>query len=190
MISSLKGKIRRLWENRVEIEVNSVGYSVWVGKRLVNKLVEGDELVLEIHMAVSENDISLYGFETGEDLEIFKMLIGVSGVGPKTGASIISEVGSGPVLKAISEADVDFFKKIKGIGLKSAQRIIVDLKSKVGGLGVLDLNKGSELVEDDLFLSLKQLGFERKEIDKVVERMPKEIMEIEEKLAWCLKNLN
>jgi len=189
MISSLRGKILKVRQGYFDIEVCNVGYSVWVGNRLANKYVEDGEIFLHIHMAVSENDVALYGFESWQDLSIFKMLISVSGVGPKTGAGIVSEVGSEPVIKAIAEADVEFFKKIKGIGLKSAQRIIVDLKSKVGGLGELDLKKDNEVVEDDLFLSLKQLGFDKKEIDKVVLKVPVELVEIEERLSWCLKNL-
>ena len=93
------------------------------------------------------------------------------------------------IIKAIGEADVDFFKKIKGIGLKTAQRIIVDLKSKIGGLGELNLRDSLPLLEDDLVLSLRQLGFEKKEIEKVIKRVPAELVAIEDRLGWCLTNI-
>jgi len=93
------------------------------------------------------------------------------------------------IIKAIGEADVEFFKKIKGIGLKTTQRIIVDLKSKIGGLGELNLKDDLPLLEDDLVLSLRQLGFERKEIEGVVKKLPKEKIELEERLDWCLQNI-
>lgn len=185
MISSLKGIISRISGSHVEVEVNGIGYLVFVGKK---SFTEGQEVKIFTYMAVSENDISLYGFEKSEDLDLFKMLITVSGVGPKTAAGILAEKGSVEILKAIGGADVDFFKKIKGIGLKTAQRIIVDLKSKVGGLGELDLS-GKVDESDDLTLSLQQLGFERKEIESVLKKMPAGLVELEERLGWCLQNM-
>jgi len=171
----------------VEIDVNGVGYEIQLS--ITNyELRIGDVIKLHIFMAVSENDIRLFGFKTIEDLDLFKMLITVSGVGPKTAAQILSTTDGVAVIKAIGDADVDFFKKLKGIGLKTAQRIIVDLKSKIGGLGELNL-KENNIVEDDLTASLKQLGFEKKEIEKVVSKMPGELVELEEKLEWCLQNI-
>ncbi len=187
MISSLKGKIDRVFGDYVEIEVGGVGYLVFVGKK--NYQID-DEVKIYTYMAVSENEIALYGFENWDDVNLFKMLISVSGVGPKTGAQILAGTKSDLVIKAIGNADVDFFQKIKGIGKKTAQRIIIDLKSKIGGLGELDLAADEEVKEDELWMSLKQLGFDKKEIEKVVKKMPAEIILIEEKISWCLQNLN
>jgi len=186
MISSLKGTVSRVFGNYIEIEVNNIGYLVFVGKKVFN---EGAEIKLFTYMAVSENDINLYGFDSFEELDLFKMLITVSGVGPKTAAGILAEKNTLEIVKAIGDADVDFFKKIKGIGLKTAQRIIVDLKSKIGGLGELNLKDNLPLLEDDLTLSLEQLGFDKREIEKVTKKMPNELVELEEKLEWCLLNL-
>ncbi len=175
---------------QIEVEVDGVGYEVQLA--ITNyELRIGDEVKLFIYMAVSENDVRLFGFKTREDLDLFKMLLTVSGVGPKTAAQILaaSNAASVEVIKAIGDADVDFFKKIKGIGLKTAQRIIVDLKSKIGGLGELNLKGDWPLLEDDLFLSLKQLGFERREIEGVVRKLPKEKIGLEERLDWCLQNI-
>jgi Holliday junction DNA helicase RuvA len=188
MISSLTGKIDRVFGDYVEIEVGGVGYLVFVGKK---NFQIGEEIKIYTYMAVSENEIALYGFENWDDVNLFKMLISVSGVGPKTGAQILAETKSDLIIKAIGDADVDFFQKIKGIGKKTAQRIIIDLKSKIGGLGELDLTKDNEKTdESDLVLSLKQLGFDKKEIEKVVKKIPAEIILIEEKISWCLQNLN
>lgn len=188
MISSLKGKIDRIWGNYVEIEVGGIGYEVQLSTKNY-ELQIGEEIKLFVYMAVSENDIRLFGFKTVEELDLFKLLITVSGVGPKTAAGILGEKQSGEIMKAIGEAEVDFFKKIKGIGLKTAQRIIVDLKSKIGGLGELNLKDDRPLLEDDVVLSLKQLGFERKEIEEVMKRMPQELNILEDKVSWCLQNL-
>ncbi|MDD4106576.1 MAG: Holliday junction branch migration protein RuvA [Candidatus Shapirobacteria bacterium] len=190
MISSLKGRINRLWGNNCEIEVGGVGYLLWVGKNFFKKHNEGEELKVATYMAVSENDVNLFGFEDWDEVNLFKMLISVSGVGPKTAAGILGETEGVQIIKAIGEADVGFFEKIKGIGKKTAQRIIIDLKSKIGGLGELDLTKDNEKdIESDLVLSLKQLGFDRKEIERVTQKLPKDLETTEEKLSWCLGNL-
>ncbi|MFZ2152920.1 MAG: Holliday junction branch migration protein RuvA [Microgenomates group bacterium] len=186
MISSLRGVVSRIFLNHIEIDVSGVGYLVFVGKK---NFIEGTGVKIFTYMAVSETDMSLYGFEKPEDLDLFKMLITVSGVGPKTAAGILAEKNSIEIIRAIGEADVDFFKKLKGIGLKTAQRIIVDLKSKIGGLGELNLKDELPLLEDDLVLSLQQLGFEKKEIESVVKKLPSDLIELEERLSWCLQNL-
>ncbi len=188
MISSLKGKVSRIWGNHIEVEVNGIGYEVLLSIKNW-ELNVGDEVRLFIYMAVSENNISLFGFRTVEDLDLFKMLITVSGVGPKTAVGIVGEKSSNEIVKAIGEANVEFFKKIKGIGLKTAQRIIVDLKSKIGGLGELNLRDTSPLPDDDVTLSLQQLGFDKKEIEKVIKKLPVELIATEDKLSWCLQNL-
>lgn len=195
MISSLRGTISRVFGNYVEIDVGGVGYEIQLSVKNYampagrQELRIGEEIKVYIYMSVSENDISLFGFKTVEDLDLFKMLITVSGVGPKTAAGILAEKNATEIIKAIGDAEVDFFKKMKGIGLKTAQRIIVDLKSKIGGLGELNLKDELPLLEDDLVLSLQQLGFERKEIETVTKKMPVEIIILEEKLEWCLQNL-
>jgi len=183
MISSLRGKVERVAGEYIEVEVGGVGYLVHVGRK--NYIVD-QEVKIYTYMAVSENDISLFGFENWDDVNLFKMLISVSGVGPKTGAQILADTKSDLVIKAIGNADVEFFQKIKGIGKKTAQRIIIDLKSKIGGLGELDLASNGEEKSDELWMSLKQLGFDNKEIEKVVKKLPVELITIEEKLSWCL----
>jgi len=188
MIIILKGKVSQIGKNTVEIDVGGVGYEVQLGIRN-EELGIGKEIKLYIYTSMNDSSISLFGFKTVEELDLFKMLITVSGVGSKTAASILAEKNSLDIIKAIGEANVDFFKKIKGIGLKTAQRIIVDLKSKIGGLGELDLRDNLPLLEDDLVLSLQQLGFERKEIETVIAKLPKDLVKLEEKLEWCLLNL-
>lgn len=191
MISSLKGEISRIGNNFVEIEVHDVGYLVWCGLNFLKRRTVGEKMKIYTYQSVSETDVSLFGFETIDEVNLFKMLISVSGVGPKTGAQIMGQTTSDEIIKAIGAADVKFFEKIKGIGKKSAQRIIIDLKSKIGGLGELDLTQDDSKNEDesDIVMSLKQLGFDRKEIEKVVKKMPSNLEIIEDQLAWCLQNL-
>lgn len=190
MISSLRGEITKIGNNFLEIEVGGVGYLVWMGNNFLKKHQTGENLKIQIYTAVSENDISLFGFENWDEVNLFKMLISVSGVGPKTAAQMMAVSNAADIEKAIRNADTDFFKKLKGVGLKTAQRIIIDLKSKIGSLKELDLKKDNEIeIEDDLYLSLKQLGFDKKEIEKVTKKLPKDLEKIEGKLEWCLKNI-
>lgn len=170
----------------MEIGVNGIGFEVWMGK--IN-FSEGEEITLPVYMAVSENEMRLFAFGSYEDLDLFKMLITVSGVGPKSAAQILSQCKSLEVIKAIGDADTNFFEKIKGVGKKTAQRIIVDLKSKIGGLGELNLKEDLPLLEDDVVLSLRQLGFEKKEIESVMKKIPKDMNILEDKISWCLQNL-
>lgn len=198
MISSLRGKITNIGKDSVELEVNGVGYEIQISVNS-EQLTMGTEIKLHIFMAVSESDIRLFGFMTDDELNVFKMLITVSGVGPKTAAQILAasanaSASRGPaeLMKAIGDADVGFFEKIKGVGKKTAQRIIVDLKGKINNQN-LDMaafaDGPGEPREDDLFLSLKQLGFDRKEIEKVTKKVPVELTTTEGKLSWCLQNL-
>jgi Holliday junction DNA helicase RuvA len=190
MIASLKGKIEKIFGGSLEIDVGGVGYLVY-GPALAKSLASrvGEDVKIYTYMSVSENDISLFGFENWDEVNIFKMLISVSGVGPKTGAQILADTKSDQIIKAIGSADVEFFQKIKGIGKKTAQRIIIDLKSKIGGLGELDLTSDNENKEDELWMSLKQLGFDKNEIEKVTKKIPDELETIEDKLSWCLSKI-
>ncbi|HPD45037.1 MAG TPA: Holliday junction branch migration protein RuvA [Candidatus Woesebacteria bacterium] len=189
MIASLQGRVERVNNGQIEIEVNGVGYLITLGERLVKDIIEGTIIKLKTYLSISENNLALFGFKTDQEVNLFRMLITVPGVGPKTGSQILGKAEAEVIIRAISEADVDFFSEIKGIGRKTAQRIIIDLKPKLGSFKELDLIKNGELLEDDLYLALQQLGFEGKEIKKVVSKLPKDILTIEEKLQWCLQNL-
>ena len=108
-------------KNWIEIEVAGVGYRVAVGERLLKEWREGERVKVRTFMAVSDKDISLYGFGTDEEVSLFRMMIGVSGVGPKTAGLILGSSCAAEIVKAISEADVAFFQKVKGVGKKAAQ---------------------------------------------------------------------
>lgn len=190
MISGLKGKIESIGLNSVELDVSGVYYQVFVSKRLANKLVIGDEIKLKTYMAVSETDMSLYGFDDIEGVGMFKMLLGVSGVGPKSAVLIFDDNGVEEIRKAVINADVDFFQRVKGLGKKTAQKIIIDLKSKIGSMKDLDLRgEESDLKEDEVYLSLIQLGFDRKSVNEVMKKIPKDFESTQNRLEWCLKSM-
>jgi Holliday junction DNA helicase RuvA len=175
MIGYLRGKIVDLRRNELIIDVKGLGYRVIV----VGGQWEVDsEIVIFIHTAVREDAITLYGFMTMEELELFELLIEVSGVGPKTAMEITGAAKSEEIEMAIRNADVNFFSRIKGIGKKSAQRIIIDLKNKIGSLKEVDLSGEGE--ESAVFMALKQFGFKNNDILTVLNRLDKSMSEPEQ----------
>jgi Holliday junction DNA helicase RuvA len=167
MIGYLKGTVIALKHQELWLDVSGVGYRIKVGA-YGNTPVQS-EIQLFIHTAVREDAITLYGFSTMEELELFELLISVSGIGPKTGMDIVGAASGSMIEQAIREADVGFFSGIKGIGKKSAQRIIIDLKNKIGSLKDIDLSQNEEA--DAVFLALKQFGFKPGEIYSVLNQI-------------------
>ena len=164
MIGYLKGIILACRNQEIWINVSGVGYRVRTAWNEVNK--PGDDIEVFVHTAVREDAITLYGFHTREEMELFELLISVSGIGPKTGMDIVRSSSKDQIESAIQRADVSFFASIKGIGKKSAQRIIIDLKNKIGSLQEIDLTETEE--NDAVFMALKQFGFTTNDIQKVM----------------------
>ena len=184
MIGSLVGIIKFKEIDSLIVEVNGVGYQIFTPLFVWQNCKVNDKKELLIYTHVKENEISLFGFLDSENKQIFVNLLSVSGIGPRLALNIISfSRGSGSIINAIQEADVDFFTSIKGVGKKSGQRIIVDLKSKIGGLKDLEFETEQDL---DLLEALKGLGFSREEIKKSVKGIKKDLP-LEEKLRLALK---
>lgn len=161
MIGSLSGTISHKQGQELWLDVHGVGYRVFVGERLLARTTLGAEQKLWIHTRVREDALELFGFEDVASLNIFERLLDASGVGPKTALAIVGGSTGEAIAQAIASADVDFFRQFKGVGAKGAQRIIVDLKHKVGDFGALFDGEGGEN-QDEALEALLQLGFDRK----------------------------
>lgn len=162
MIGLLRGNIQRKSDQFLLLDVNGVGYKVFTTEHVLQNHENFAEIELNIHTHVTEQDISLYGFESEEELAMFEMLISVSGVGPKSGIAIL-KTSYEDVQKAILTEDLHMLQSFPGIGRKTAERIIVDLKSKIADLGVeVQFTKKGE-VPDELISALTQLGFTQQE---------------------------
>ena len=187
MISFLSGKIIYKSTNRVEIDVDGVGYEVFAAVNDLPCLTVGDSAEIFTYHQVAEDKSVLFGFLNRKDRLVFEMLLTVSGVGPKTALGVFSAGNGERILTAISKADVNFFKQVKGLGGKGAQRIIIDLKNKVGAVADLDftINSGDEAIYE----ALVQLGFTRQEARKVMGKMPEELKTEDEKIKFCLRTL-
>jgi len=183
MIAYLTGRIIRVSTNYIVLDVNGVGYKVFVAPGFR----EDDNVTFYTHHYVREQEQSLYGFATWQELNLFELLITVNGVGPKAAMAIMRSAKSDKIISAISSGDSALFKTVSGIGQKVAAKIIVELKTKVGGLGDIDLTSlegGSDVVD-----ALEALGYRKGEIGEVIRQMPTEFKNTQEKISWALKQM-
>lgn len=189
MIGALKGKPEIFSNNSILIMVGGVGYKVFVSNRLIEKsLKTGGEIFVFIHTHVKEDALELYGFLLKEDLNLFELLISVSGIGPKT-AILIMDKGEKDIREAIISSDVEFFTAIPRIGKKNAQKIIIELKSKIGSLVELDLSGKMEGKTKEVYDALSSMGFKRYEITDALNNLPKSLVTSEDKIKGVLKLL-
>jgi Holliday junction DNA helicase RuvA len=146
----------------------------------------GSEVNLYTFLDVKEDSLVLFGFDSYESFEMYGLLLSVDGVGPKTAYTIISAYESSKILDAIKRNDVFFFQDVKGIGKKTAQRIIVDLASKIGAEADLDSMYVTE--DKDAVEALVSLGFKKQDVLKALQKVDKGVP-LEEKLKLALQHL-
>ncbi len=186
MIKNIKGVVEEVSGTSCVIEMKGWGVEVVCGARLLAELVKktGEEVRLWTWLRVYEEEIVLYGFSQKSELELFRRLITVSGVGPK-GAMNIMDLGEAEELaQAIDGAQVEWIGRAKGIGKKTAQKIIVELRGKL----VVDEVKSK--TEQELVEIMNGLGFAKKEYEKLLADLPSDLETVEEKTQWLLRNIN
>ncbi|KKT42376.1 MAG: Holliday junction DNA helicase RuvA, holliday junction DNA helicase RuvA [Microgenomates group bacterium GW2011_GWC1_44_37] len=163
MIGYLEGEIKYAGNGKIILFANGIGFTIFIPGNLV--FLEKNQAKLFIHTHLREDSLSLFGFSSSEDLDLFELLISVSGVGPKIGLAIFTAADSTNIIRAIESTNLSFFTSISGVGKKTAQKIILDLKSKVGkgDINMKNLEGSSELVD-----SLISLGFQKQEIAPIM----------------------
>ena len=174
MISHINGRLIEKTPTYVVIDCNGVGYRLNISLQTFSA-IKNENCKLLTHLAVKEDSHTLYGFYTAEERDLFKHLISVSGVGPSTARIILSTYSAQEVVHYIIKADVSAIQNVKGIGGKTAQRIIIDLKDKVGkGEATSDLlfNQDNTIKEESLS-ALVALGFTKKVAEKKMEQVMK-----------------
>lgn len=185
MISFLKGQVHNKNLNSLTLLVGGVGYLVVVPSGVLAKIALNDNLELYIHTHVKEDALDLYGFTNQEGLTLFKLLISVSGIGPKTALAVIDR-GVDAVKQAIIKADESFFTLVPRLGKKNAQKLIIELKSKLGSLAELDLAGINEEVSD-VVQALLSMGYSQTEAISAVHKLPPDIKTVEEQIRLVLK---
>jgi len=170
MIAHLKGRLIQKSADRVTLDVGGVGYCVWIPLSTYLKLGDLQETVrLHIYTHMSDNSLSLYGFDTEEERHLFLKLIGISGIGPKIALNILSGMEASDLKEAIRQADIARISLIPGIGKKTAMRIALELQEKLD-LKERILETGSSREREDLISALVNLGFKRKEVERIVDQ--------------------
>lgn len=189
MIGFLKGEVFFKEGNSIILDVNGVGYKVLGSSDVLAKAIKGNSLNLFIYTHVREDNISLFGFLESSDLKLFENLIGVSGIGPKTAMNIFSQGSRSQIVSAIVAADTSFFKSVPRLGQKNAQKIIIELKNKFGGIGDLDLSGENMSGSEEAVSALKSFGFTSKEIHDAIKNVKKNGQKVTETIKLALKYL-
>lgn len=187
MISHLKGIITAKGLASVTLDVNGVGYLVFATQHNLESLKEGEAATLFTHMVVREDRFELYGFLHENELNFFQLLIKVRDVGPKTALAILSLGNLAEIQSAIIHGDVATLQSVPGIGRKTAERIILELKEKV--FASLDDASPQRAKADGVVGALENLGYSSKEAKEAIRDMPKELATDDERLRWVLKNI-
>jgi len=184
MIGFLEGKVKVASRGKVILLCNGIGFTVSVPNNLTTRIDE--QLALFVHTHVREDNLSLFGFQRNDDLDLFEKLISVSGIGPKTALALFSSTSGDNIVQAISQSNLAFFTSIPGIGKKSAQKIILDLKSKIGSgsADISQLEENSELAD-----SLASLGFQKSEIVRIMPQIDQSL-DLSGQVKSALKLLN
>ncbi len=188
MISSVHGSISGVYDDFLIVEVGGVGLRIQATKSTCKQAKMGDKIFLYTHLVVREDLLALYGFESMEERDLYSMFLGVSGIGPKTGMSIVSTLNPDTIRRAILENQVDVFSRVPGIGKKSAAKILLQLQGKIPA----DVLQQGGLVSGDVdtrvFEALTSLGYSVVEAQSALQSIPKDAScEVEERLRLALK---
>lgn len=189
MIGALIGTVWYKEENPIIIVVGGVGYNVYVTENVLRNIKTDQEQILHIYTHIRDDEMTLFGFITREELRLFKLLLDVPGIGPRSGLLIING-GVSSIEKAVSESDVEFFSTIPRIGKKNAQKIIIELKSKLGSTNELNLEGFAQGETRQIIEALESMGFDKRDILVVIKKIPSnDKRTIEQKIRFALQNL-
>ena len=204
MLAYIKGELTIKARGYIVIEVGGLGYKVYMSDLAMENVGKiGDIVKVHTYYRVMEDDISIFGFNTQEELRLFELLLSVSGVGAKTAITMLGTIEPSDFAIAIISNDINTLKKLPGIGIKTAQRIVLELKDKlkkeqqieelsIATSKVMDMKKAIEKdsKEEEAFTALQVLGYNSKEIEKAMEKIDKKNMSLEEMIKAGLKQLS
>ena len=195
MISFVKGELAEILEGKIVVETGGLGIEINVPASVMEELPGiGEEVKIYTYFRVSEDAMSLYGFNSRRDLAMFEQLIGVSGIGPKGALSILSAMNPDELRMAIITGDDKMISTAPGIGAKTAQRVIVDLKDKVNRddiAGTIPVASNAAVNSDaaEVIEALVNLGYGRSEASRIVRSIAAEGMDAEQMLKEALRSL-
>ncbi len=200
MFAYIKGNLEVKTSGYVVIDVGGVGYKIYMSETAIDKLgATGEVVKIHTYVRVREDDISIFGFNTNEELRMFELLLSVSGIGAKSALVILSNVSVSAFALAVINNDINLLKKLPGIGPKTAQRIILELKDKLEKETQVDINNAvseeikNAIIDDEKMSeavsALKVLGYTNREIQKALENLDKSLS-VEDIIRKGLINLS
>lgn len=187
MIAKIKGKIEYLKDNYAVVDVQGVGYKIYLAAYTFGKIAGEERADLFIHTHVREDAIDLYGFLTMEELEMFELLISISGVGPKSGLGILTVAPPKTIKTAILNEDSTILTKVSGIGKKTAERIILELKNKIADMP--ESEKEKAVSDSDAIEALVAMGYSVSDAREALKLVSAEINDVGQRIRAALKNL-
>lgn len=190
MIAYLKGKVLAKPNNYLILEVSGIGYQIFAGENFLAEIKIGSEQELYIHHRVREEASDLYGFKDLEDLNLFELLLSVSGVGPKSALAVLSLANSDDIKEAIIRGDASLLTKVSGIGKKTAERLVLELKNKVMRIstGTTLVGGSSNSLGDELD-ALMSLGYAMNEAREALNKVEASITSTSGRVKAALKYL-
>jgi Holliday junction DNA helicase RuvA len=174
MIATLRGEILQVEENALVVEVGGVGLRVFVPAPVRGHVKAGESIFLFTHLIVREDALSLYGFESQPDRDLFNMLLGVDGVGPKVALSVLSTLSLDAVQRAVFAEEPDIFSRVPGVGKKSAQKIALHLKDKLKPVDSLAKIASMSDADGEVIAALTALGYSVVEAQAALQSIPKD----------------
>ena len=191
MIAQIKGKLIEKNPTDLIIDCNGVGYEIKISLNTYSSLSDSEAIKVYTKLIVREDAQILYGFYSKEEREMFNLLISVSGIGPNTAMIMLSSLIPTEVAHAIQSDDVATIQSVKGIGAKTAQRVIIDLKGKVVGFSSEDENivSTNNTNKFDALNALVSLGFDKKAAEKTLNKLNSDEKSVEELIKEALKQL-
>lgn len=196
MFAYIKGSLEQKSNNYVVIDVGGIGYKIFMATKAIETLGEiGKVVKVHTHYYVREDNISLYGFNTNEELRMFELLLQVSGIGAKSAIAMLSEISPSSFALAVISDDISQLVKIPGIGKKTAARIVLELKDKlkteetITKTEEVKLSITNEEETSEAIAALQVLGYTKREIEKALENVDTKNLQLEEIIKQGLKNL-
>lgn len=193
MITHVKGRLVEKTPTSVVIESNGIGYLINISLNTFSQIPDNENLKLYTHLQIKEDSHTLYGFHTIKEREIFRLLISVNGIGSNIARTMLSSISPDQIIDAISRENVSLIQSVKGIGSKTAQRVIIDLRDKI--LKVYDLDEGitssNNTNKEEALSALEVLGINKRSSERLVDKIVLENPDIsaESIIKETLKNL-
>lgn len=188
MIATLRGEISQIEDNAIILEVGGVGMRVFLPAPLRTRLKVGEALLLYTHLVVREDALTLYGFETQADRELFNILLGVDGVGPKVALSVLSSMTLDAVQRAVFADESEMLSRVPGVGKKTAQKMALHLKDKLKPTDALARVAAMSDTDSEVLAALTALGYSVVEAQAAIQSLAKDApQETEERLRLALQ---